>query len=52
VNRILEGADMKARSATLGYRLIGGPPEVLGTFLKNEIAKWAEVAKSASLTAR
>jgi tripartite-type tricarboxylate transporter receptor subunit TctC len=52
VNRILASPDMKARSATLGYRLLGGPPETLGTFLKSEIAKWAEVARSASLTAR
>jgi tripartite-type tricarboxylate transporter receptor subunit TctC len=52
VNKVLTSADMKARSATLGYRLLGGPPEALGAFLKSEIAKWAEVARSASLTAR
>jgi tripartite-type tricarboxylate transporter receptor subunit TctC len=33
-------------------RFVGGSPEELASFLKNEIAKWAEVAKSASLTAR
>jgi tripartite-type tricarboxylate transporter receptor subunit TctC len=34
---------------TLGYRYIGGSPEKLAAFLASEIAKWAEVAKSASL---
>jgi hypothetical protein len=34
---------------TLGYRYVGGPPLRLAQFLKGEIAKWAEVAKSASL---
>ena len=49
VARILAQPDIKARGVTLGYRFIGGSPEALASFLKNEIAKWAEVAKSASL---
>jgi tripartite-type tricarboxylate transporter receptor subunit TctC len=52
VSRILETPDMKERSAVLGFRLLGGPPEKLGAMLKNEIEKWAKVAKSASLVAR
>lgn len=52
VGHILEGADMKQRSATLGFRLLGGSPEKLGAMLKSEIAKWAEVAKSASLVGK
>jgi len=52
VARILAQSDIKARGVTLGYRFIGGSPEQLASFLKNEIAKWAEVAKSANLTAR
>jgi len=52
VARILAQSDIKARGVTLGYRFIGGSPEELASFLKNEIAKWAEVAKSANLTAR
>jgi tripartite-type tricarboxylate transporter receptor subunit TctC len=52
VGRILAGADMKQRSETLGFRLLGGSPEKLGAMLKSEIAKWAEVAKSASLVAK
>jgi tripartite-type tricarboxylate transporter receptor subunit TctC len=47
--RILAQDDMQQRAATLGFRLIGGAPDVLATMLKAEIAKWAEVAKSASL---
>ena len=49
VNRVLNEADVKAKAATLGYRLAGGPPEQLGQFLKSEIAKWAEFAKRGSL---
>jgi tripartite-type tricarboxylate transporter receptor subunit TctC len=52
VGRVLEEPDVKLRSATLGFRLLGGPPERLGAMLKSEIAKWAELAKSASLVAR
>jgi tripartite-type tricarboxylate transporter receptor subunit TctC len=52
VERILTQPDVKARGVTLGYRYIGGPPEKLSAFLKSEIAKWAEVAKSAELVAR
>jgi tripartite-type tricarboxylate transporter receptor subunit TctC len=47
--RILAQRDMQERAATLGFRLIGGAPDALATMLKAEIAKWAEVANSASL---
>lgn len=52
VGRILETPDMKERSVTLGFRLLGGSPKKLGATLKSEIAKWAEVAKKASLATR
>ncbi|MEA2906322.1 MAG: hypothetical protein QOI12_3709 [Alphaproteobacteria bacterium] len=52
VEHILARPDIKARGVTLGYRFVGGPPEKLAAFLKSEIAKWAEVAKSADLVAR
>jgi tripartite-type tricarboxylate transporter receptor subunit TctC len=48
-NRILSLPDMKEREVTLGYRFIGGTPDELAAMLKREIAKWAEVANSASL---
>jgi len=47
--RIIALPDVKEREVTMGYRFIGGPPDKLDAFLKSEIAKWAEVAKSASL---
>jgi tripartite-type tricarboxylate transporter receptor subunit TctC len=52
VGRILSLADVKERSVTLGYRFIGGAPEKLASFLKNETAKWAVVAREADLVAR
>jgi tripartite-type tricarboxylate transporter receptor subunit TctC len=52
VERILALADIKERSGTLGYRFIGGSPDKLAAFLKNETAKWAVVAKNADLVAR
>jgi len=51
VAHILETPELKERSVTLGFRLLGGPPEKLEAMLRSEIAKWAEVAKSASLVA-
>ena len=49
LERILALPDVREKGVTLGYRYIGGPPEKLAAFLNNEIAKWAEVAKSAAL---
>ena len=49
VERILAMPDVKEKGVTLGYRYVGGSPDKLRAFLANEIAKWAEVAKSASL---
>jgi tripartite-type tricarboxylate transporter receptor subunit TctC len=49
VERILAMPDVKEKGGTLGYRYIGGSPEKLAAFLKGEIAKWADLAKSASL---
>ena len=49
VERILTMPDVKEKGVTLGYRYVGGSPEKLGAFLRSEIAKWAEVANSASL---
>jgi tripartite-type tricarboxylate transporter receptor subunit TctC len=49
VGRILAMPDVREKGVTLGYRYVGGTPAELDAFLKAEIAKWAEVAKSASL---
>ena len=48
-NTILADADMKERATKLGFRLVGGTPEALGTHLRSEIDKWAKVAKAAGL---
>ena len=52
IERVLALPDVKEKGVTLGYRFVGGPPEKLGEFLKSEIAKWAEVAKRADMTAK
>jgi tripartite-type tricarboxylate transporter receptor subunit TctC len=49
VERILALPDVQEKGVTLGYRYVGGSPDKLDVFLKHEIAKWAEVAQSASL---
>ena len=49
MNRILARLDMKERELTLGYRFIGGTPDALARMFRAEIAKWADVANSASL---
>jgi len=49
VARIIATAKVKERTATLGFRLLGGPPVRLGAMLKDEIDKWAKLAKSGSI---
>jgi tripartite-type tricarboxylate transporter receptor subunit TctC len=48
-NRVLDTPGIKERTATLGFRLLGGPPEKLQAMPASEIAKWAEVAKTAGI---
>jgi tripartite-type tricarboxylate transporter receptor subunit TctC len=52
MTRVIALPDVKEREASMGYRFIGGSPDKLAAFLKGEIAKWADVAKSASLMPR
>ena len=52
VNRILTLPDMRERAVSMGFRWFGGPPEKLAGMLKSEIAKWADVAKRADMTAK
>ena len=33
----------------LGAEIAGGTPEAFGTFLKNELTKWKQVAKGAKV---
>jgi tripartite-type tricarboxylate transporter receptor subunit TctC len=46
VERTLALPDVKEKAVTLGFRLVGGPPAQLASFLTAEIAKWAELAKA------
>lgn len=48
-NRILTDPDLKSRVTKLGFRLVGGSPGQLGTYLKNEIGKWATIAKAGGI---
>lgn len=51
-NRVLSDPDLKSRVTKLGFRLVGGSPEHLGTYLKNEIGKWAKIAKAGGIVPR
>ena len=48
-NRMLTDPDLKSRVTKLGFRLVGSSPEQLGTYLKNEIGKWAKIAKAGGI---
>ena len=49
VNRDLQAVidmpEMRERELALGYRFIGGSPQVLADHLKTEMAKWEDLAK-------
>jgi tripartite-type tricarboxylate transporter receptor subunit TctC len=51
VNQVLGLPDIKERGATMGFRLLGGPPDQLASMLSSEIARWAALAKAGALTA-
>jgi tripartite-type tricarboxylate transporter receptor subunit TctC len=52
LEQVLAEPTLQERAAQLGFRLIGGPPDKLAGLLANDIAKWAQVAKSAGLVAQ
>jgi tripartite-type tricarboxylate transporter receptor subunit TctC len=52
VNRLLDDPDMRQRTATMGFRMFGGPPDKLAGMLKSEITKWADIAKRAGMTGK
>jgi tripartite-type tricarboxylate transporter receptor subunit TctC len=45
---VIDMPEMRERELALGYRFIGGSPEVLVKHLQSEIAKWDELAKKGS----
>jgi tripartite-type tricarboxylate transporter receptor subunit TctC len=50
--QVLAEPAMQERAGELGFRLIGGPPNKLASLLQGDIAKWAQVAKTAGLLAQ
>jgi tripartite-type tricarboxylate transporter receptor subunit TctC len=46
VSRILNAPDMKEKLATQGADVLTMTPEQFGAFIKNEIARWAQVVKA------
>jgi tripartite-type tricarboxylate transporter receptor subunit TctC len=49
--KIVNSAEMKARFEQLGIEAVGSTPEQAGTFLNEEIAKWAKVINTAGVKA-
>jgi len=45
LQEVIDTPEMRARELALGYRFIGGSPQVLANHLKSEIAKWEDLAK-------
>ncbi len=52
VAQIITLPDVKERGVTLGYRFVGGPPETLAAFLRDDTTKWGEIARRAGLAAK
>ena len=46
MEKVLALPDMKEREVTLGFKLIGGSPEKLRGFLKDEIEKWTKLTQT------
>lgn len=51
LNRVLKLPDVGERMAALGLDPAGGTPEAFGTFVKEDIARWARVIKEANVRA-
>ena len=45
INKVLAMPAMKEKYAAIGYELVGGTPAQFDTYVKKEIAKWANVVK-------
>jgi tripartite-type tricarboxylate transporter receptor subunit TctC len=48
-NNALQMPDVRTKLMALGAEIAGGTPEAFGTFLKNELTKWKQVAKGAKV---
>jgi tripartite-type tricarboxylate transporter receptor subunit TctC len=47
VSRVLQMADLRDRVVASGGELLGGTPEHVGAYVRNEIAKWGKVISAA-----
>ena len=45
INRALATPELKEKFSAIGYTLVGGTPEQFDAFVKQQIAKWADVIK-------
>ena len=45
INKVLAMPAMKEKYAAIGYEVVGGTPAQFDTYVKKEIAKWANVVK-------
>ena len=52
LNAIINAPEMRARLLSLGFSLVGGPPEALGRLMAADIMKWRNVAKSPAYSAQ
>ena len=49
INTFIEQADVRKHFTTVGYRVLGGPPQRLADQMAEDHAKWAKVIASAKL---
>ena len=49
INQAMQAADVKEKLAAQSTNAIMGTPEAFGAYVKNEIAKWAEVVRKAGI---
>jgi tripartite-type tricarboxylate transporter receptor subunit TctC len=45
INKALASPTLKEKFGAIGYQIVGGTPEQFDTFVKGEVAKWADVIK-------
>jgi len=51
LQEVINSAEMREKELALGYRFIGGSPQVLANHLKTEIAKWEDLARKGAFGA-
>ena len=47
--RIVHGADVKGRFAAMGIEPVTGTPEEFANYIRGQVVKWSEVAKSSGV---